>query len=220
MRSSIDDRTAKARIRDAAMECFAADGIDSTSLRTIAAAAGVSAGLVIHHFGSKDALRIACDEHVAARIREQKASAMAQGAGVDPLAALRSAAGGPPLLRYLARTIVDGSSHVDDLVDELVNDAVGYMETGVAAGLLTPSDIPRRRAALLTLWSLGGVVLHKHMERLLGVDITADFSRDPESAAAYVLPALDVLGGVVTDVTKNLWTEAFADASDDAKETA
>ena len=36
----------------------------------IAQDAGVSPGLVLHHFGTKDALRAACDEHVLRQIRE------------------------------------------------------------------------------------------------------------------------------------------------------
>ncbi|NNC92496.1 MAG: TetR family transcriptional regulator [Acidimicrobiia bacterium] len=214
-----DDRTTKARIRDAAIECFAAEGIAATSIRAIAASAGVSAGLVMHHFGSKDELRVACDEYVAAFIRETKTSAMSMGAGIDPLAALRSALGGPPLLRYLARTLVDGSPHVAELVDEFVDDAVGYMEVGVETGLIQPSEMPRQRAALLTIWSLGGIVLYEHMERLLGVDITSDFSQDPQTAATYVAAALDVFGGLFTDTTKELWGQAFADSNEETKET-
>jgi AcrR family transcriptional regulator len=54
MRSA--DLTAAARIRDAAIEQFGQHGF-GVGLRTIAEAAGVSAALVIHHFGSKDGLR-------------------------------------------------------------------------------------------------------------------------------------------------------------------
>ncbi|MEX0658697.1 MAG: TetR/AcrR family transcriptional regulator [Egibacteraceae bacterium] len=79
-----DDRTARARIRDAAITRFAEDGVAGTSVRAIAGQAGVSAALVIHHFGSKEALRAACDEHVAATIRERKQTAMAAGPGLDP----------------------------------------------------------------------------------------------------------------------------------------
>lgn len=42
------------RIRDAALKCFAAHGTAATSLRFIADTAGVSIGLVQHHFGTKE----------------------------------------------------------------------------------------------------------------------------------------------------------------------
>ena len=205
-----DDRSTKARIRDAAITCFAADGIAGTSIRTIAAEAGVSPGLVMHHFGSKEALRETCDHHVAAVIREMKGDALSAGAALDPVSALRSSSGGPPLLRYLARTLIDGSPHVAEMVDEMVNDAVEYIEVGVAAGLITPSDYPRERATVLALWSLGAVALHDHVERLLGVDITTDLSENPGRAAPYVLGAYDLLGGFVTDTAKEIMTGAFA----------
>jgi AcrR family transcriptional regulator len=195
--------TARARILDAAIRCFADAGVAGTSVRAIAAAAEVSAGLVIHHFGSKDGLRVACDQRVAALVRPQKREAVSAGAGLDPVAALRTYGEGPPLLAYLARTLVDGSPHVVELVEEMVTDAVEYTEEAVAAGLLHPTDDPYGRAAVLTLWSLGALVLNEHAKRLLGVDL-ADLGTDPETVTRYFAPALEVLGrGVLTE-------EAFA----------
>jgi AcrR family transcriptional regulator len=58
------DLTAAARIRQAALEGFARSGVASTSLRDVARAAGVSPGLVQHHYRSKAALREAVDQYV------------------------------------------------------------------------------------------------------------------------------------------------------------
>ncbi len=190
-----DDRATPARIRDAAIRCFADAGVDRTSVRTIAETAGVSPALVIHHYGSKDGLRVACDRHVAALIREQKSESMRAGAGLDPVAALRSYGDGPPLLGYLARTLVDGSPHVSELLEELVADAVAYMAEGEANGLLRPSDDPHGRAAVVLLWSMGALVLHEHAERLLGVELLGE----PDQLLGYLRPALEVMGqGVMT----------------------
>ena len=186
------DRTARARIRDAAIELFAAQGVNGTSVRAVASLAGVSAGLVMHHFGSKDALRVACDEHVAATLRESN-NATAANPGADPLAGLRAYSEGPPLLRYLARTLVDGSPHVTALVDELVNDAAEYSRDSVRAGTMSPSEQPYERAVVLTLWSLGALVLYEHVQRLLGVDITSD----PDGVGPYMVPVAEILAGGV-----------------------
>src|SRR5438874_13631853 len=62
------DLTTKARIREAAMKLFGADGVAASSLRAVARAAGVSPGLIVHHFGSKEGLIRAVDEAVVARI--------------------------------------------------------------------------------------------------------------------------------------------------------
>ncbi|CQD18123.1 transcriptional regulatory protein [Mycolicibacterium conceptionense] len=64
-----------ARIRDAAIAQYGQHGF-SVGLRSIAEAAGVSAALVIHHFGSKEGLRKACDAHVAEVVREAKTESM------------------------------------------------------------------------------------------------------------------------------------------------
>lgn len=211
MRSS-DDRTAVARIRDAAITEFAANGIDGTSIRTIAATAGVSPALVIHHFGSKDELRVACDEYVAGIIRDVKGGAMASGGAFDVAAAFR-AVGNIPASKYLARTLVDGSPYVAELVDEIVSDAAKYVATGVETGMIKPSSHEYERAAILTIWGLGTLVLHQHLERLIGVDITADFSSDPKSVSAYMAPILEIYGqGVFTEKTTQLMAEAFVDA--------
>ena len=69
MRSIARDRadlTAKALIRDEALRLFAVEGPGAVSLRRVAAAAGVSPGLVIHHYGSRQGLREAVDAHVGA----------------------------------------------------------------------------------------------------------------------------------------------------------
>lgn len=194
--SDTDDRTGRARIRDAAIALFGERGVDGTSLKLIAEAAGVSQPLIVHHFGSKDGLRVACDEHVAASVRASKLAAMSEGTGMDPMAALRSADDTRPLMRYLARTLTDGSPHVAALVDEMVEDAVGYMAEGERTGLILPSEQPRERAVVLTVWSLGLLALSEHVERLLGVDVLGS----TEQLTAYILPALEILSkGVLAE---------------------
>lgn len=215
--AQVDDRTTRARIRDAAIACFAEHGISATTARKVAKAAGVSPGSVMHHFGSMEGLRDACDRHVAAKIRELKSGAMAAGATFDPLQALRSADADPPLARYLARTLTDGSQRVADLVDELVEDAIEYTRVGVASGMLVPSRFPEERAAILTVWSLGALVLHEHLERLIGIDITGRVD-DPKAATAYVGPALEILSGLLTDTAREMLAEAFV-APPEGKET-
>src|SRR5690625_6744044 len=59
-----DDRTARARIRDGALELFAAFGPDAVTVRGIAARAGVSPSLVIRHYNSKNGVRSAVDAYV------------------------------------------------------------------------------------------------------------------------------------------------------------
>jgi AcrR family transcriptional regulator len=152
----------------------------------------VSAALVIHHFTSKDRLRLACDRFVAAHVRERKAAVMRAGGGLDPLAVMREQAGDPPIQGYLARTLAEGTPEVAALVDEMIGDAENAVRLGIERGIMRRSDDPRGVAAVLTLWSLGAMVLHEHVERVLGVDLTGpadEHARNP----AYVRPALELL---------------------------
>src|SRR5258705_13384785 len=49
-------RRTEARILDAATQVFFSAGYDRTTIRAVASAAGVDAGLVMHYFGSKQQL--------------------------------------------------------------------------------------------------------------------------------------------------------------------
>lgn len=64
------DLTAKARIRNAAVALFARKGPQGATLREIAEAAGVTHGLVVHHFRNKDGLRRAVQEYVTTMISD------------------------------------------------------------------------------------------------------------------------------------------------------
>ena len=64
-RPRADDSNQRERLLDAAVACFAADGIAATSLRGIALKAGVTPALVNYYFGSKERL---LDAFVAERV--------------------------------------------------------------------------------------------------------------------------------------------------------
>lgn len=186
-----DERDGLVRIRDAAIELFGERGVSGTSLKSIATQAGVSQGLVIHHFGSKAGLHRACDEYVAHLVRANKESVLASGPQMNPLAALQLIKESRPLLRYLVRTLSEGGEHIAVLVDEMVADAEDYMAQGEQAGLIKPSAMPRERVIVLVLWSLGALVLHEQIERLLGVDFLSD-SSDPQDVAPYFHPVMEL----------------------------
>src|SRR5205814_8891478 len=95
-------------------------GSASATIRDIAKAAGVSGGLVRHHFGSKDGLREACDAYALDRLMRIKEQAVVEG----QLASPAFLAGAHPtillLYRYLVRSMVDGSPSVAGMFDEMV----------------------------------------------------------------------------------------------------
>lgn len=197
-----EDLTTSAQIRDAAITCYTEHGVAATTARKVATAAGVSPGLVIHHFGSMNGLREACDHHVAKLIREEKLAAIVQGEEFDPLAALATATA-HRYTGYLAAVLIDGSDAVARLVDELVSDAEDYLAEAEADGHVRPTDSPRERAAILILWALGPVVLQHHTRRLLGVDVTDLEGTDRSAVSTYAAATYDLLGS-------GLFTPQFA----------
>jgi AcrR family transcriptional regulator len=201
------DRTARARIRDAAIERFASDGVAATNLKDIAADAGVSTPLVIHHFGSKEGLRAACDEYVAALVKTQKTAAMAAGRSLDPFQAIREAYDGTPVVRYLARTVVDGSPHVDDLFDEMIEDSLVYMAQGIENGIIKPAENLRERAIVLFLWQMGALVLHEHVKRLLDLDLV---DGGADHLVRWALINAEILAkGAIEEGPYDMWRDAM-----------
>lgn len=184
-------RSGADRILDAAVLLFGEHGAGGTTLKDIAAAAGVSQALIVHHYGTKDGLRAACDEHVAHVIRVRKEETLGAEPQFDPFIALRRLEHGRPLLRYLIRALTEGGAHASQLIDRMIADAEVYMAQGEHAGLIKASEFPRDRAVLLVIWSLGALTLHEHVHRLLGVDFLADHAV-PESLQRYLHPAMEL----------------------------
>jgi len=194
---SVDDLTAAARIRDAAIEQFGEHGF-GVGLRSIAEAAGVSAALVIHHFGSKDGLRKACDDYVAEEIRNDKSEAMRAkepGTWFAQLAEIESYA---PMMAYLVRSMQSGGDLAKMLWGRMIDDAESYLEEGVRAGTLKPSRDPRSRARYLAITGGGGFLMYLQMHNT-PTDLRAvlrDYTRD------MLLPSLEVYTeGLMADST-------------------
>ncbi|HEY2203417.1 MAG TPA: helix-turn-helix domain-containing protein, partial [Pseudonocardia sp.] len=60
--------SAEARILRAALTLFARQGFSATGVRALGREAGVSPGLVLHYFGSKEGLRAAVERLVTSRV--------------------------------------------------------------------------------------------------------------------------------------------------------
>lgn len=161
-----EDLTARARIRDAALRLFADRGIDRTSVRDIAKAAGVSAGLIRHHFGSKDALRDACDAYAIDRLLRIQEQSVDEGLLADP-GFLPTVQPTKLLLhRYLGRAMVDGSPSATAMFERLVDIA----EEWLAENWPDHTSDTRAYAAVLVGSQIGLLVMYDHVVKTLGVD--------------------------------------------------
>ncbi|WP_191498186.1 TetR/AcrR family transcriptional regulator [Mycobacterium simulans] len=195
MRSA--DLTAAARIREAAIEQFGQHGF-GVGLRTIADAAGVSAALVIHHFGSKEGLRKACDDYIAEEIRSTKAETLRSNDPATWFAAMAEIESYAPMMTYLVRSMQSGGDLAKMLWHKMIDNAEEYMDEGVRAGTIKPSRDPHARARYLAITGGGGFLLYLQMHDT-PTDLKAvlrDYSRD------MMLPALEVYTeGLMADRT-------------------
>jgi AcrR family transcriptional regulator len=185
---ALEDLTARARIRDAALHHFAERGVDGTTIRGIAADAGVSAGLVQHHFGSKEDLRAACDAYVMSTIRHETSQALDDQRLDDPTFIADAYTTATPIMRYLARALVDGSPAAAALFDEMVGLTEQYL---VSTGRFAheSADV-RALAAVFTAMKLGATVFLDQLARTLGVtDLAQDgYPRISRAMLAIVSP--------------------------------
>lgn len=100
----------------------------------MAADAGVSPALVVHHFGSKDGLRQACDEYVLDTIRS----------GDETSAEVLTAA--TPVCRYLARALLDNAEAAAALFTEIVERTEVWLANGENEGWVRATTDARGRA--------------------------------------------------------------------------
>src|SRR6184192_423379 len=157
-----EDLTARARIRDAAIRLFTERGMEKTSILDIAGEAGVSGGLIRHHFGSKDGLREVCDDYVYDQLLKFKMEALEKGgadAGFLPAFDERQLR----LRRYLGRAMIDGSEAAARQFAEVVGETEAYFH---AADIGGPD--PRGTAAALVAMTAGLFVFHGPMADVLG----------------------------------------------------
>lgn len=170
MRSEPSPLTTRARILEAAVARFGQNGFGGTSLRQIADDASVSAALIVHHFGSKEGLREACDAHVVRTFLSEKDLMM----GADAARLMREALDRPELqgapLDYLARMLIDDSAASDRLFDAFLAGTRSMLSGQIDAGVVrAPSDLDVA-AVYLTLYGLGPVILRRHLARAFGED--------------------------------------------------
>ncbi len=194
---SSDDLTTTARIRDAAIQQFGEHGF-GTSVRAIAAAARVSAGLVIHHFGSKDALRRACDDHIIEEIRSSKSESIQSSDPATWFAQMAEIEDYAPMMAYLVRSMQSGSDLAKALWHRMLDNTEEYLEAGVRAGTVKPSRDPGARARFLGLSGGGAFLLYLQLHDN-PTDVRAVLR---DYAAEMVLPALEVYtNGLMADST-------------------
>jgi AcrR family transcriptional regulator len=166
------------RIRQAALKSFATKGAAGTSLRSVAADAGVSLGLVQHHFETKAGLIEAVDEYVMSVVIAVVAQPVAVPHAKDSIADMGSRVTTlllehPDVVDYFGRALIDGSQLGNTVWDTL--SAFGTArwtarkENGEAR-----DDIDVTWASLNSLvLAVGTLIVRGHIERQIPGAFTA-----------------------------------------------
>ncbi|WP_237307638.1 TetR/AcrR family transcriptional regulator [Streptomyces alboflavus] len=182
MRSMPDDRTTRAVIRDEALRLFAERGPDAVTVRQIATAAGVSPGLVVHHFRSKDNLRTEVDQYVLTVFEGLLNELTADGGTVavdGPEAAttgslseifLRHLPVGSPLPGYLRMLLLSDTDAGRGLFRRLYAVSCKILDALADAGVASRGKDPQVRAALLLVNDLSVFLLRDKLTAVLGID--------------------------------------------------
>src|SRR5271154_955350 len=145
-------RRTEARILDAAAQVFFAAGYDRATIRAVASAAGVDAGLVMHYFGSKqelfrqviDAAPVPAVSGAPGQATEQLLAGLASRLAGEPVASLA-------LLRSMLTTPEAASA---------ASDGIARSQAQIAQAI--PAADADLRAAIISAITLG-IMVSRHL---------------------------------------------------------
>jgi AcrR family transcriptional regulator len=171
-----EDPSSIERIRVAALRTFGMYGTSSTSLRTIAEAAGVSVGLVQHHFVNKAGLIKAVDDHVMSVVVETIAEPIPPPPA-DSVAEMgsrvtRIVADHPEIADYVGRALIDGSPLGTSIFDTLTAFGIARWNQRSERGETRPETDVTWAALNSLVLALGTMIMRGHIERQLPEPLT------------------------------------------------
>jgi AcrR family transcriptional regulator len=178
------------RLRDAALALFADRGYAATTVRAIAERAGVTSGLVVHHYGTKAALRDAVDRYVLASITTAFADVAAITPDDDHLAIRLQGfrvlfQERPYMGRYIRRSLLESTDGANALFDQIVAVSRQLFVPLRTAGLVKPTDDPDAQVLLAMLVGMLPALLPRQIERHLGISLRSDDGLQRWTRAEY-----------------------------------
>ncbi len=167
------------RLIKVAMRLFAEKGFDGITVRDISSAAGVSVGLINHHFGSKEGLREAVDRYFLSQFEEvlhiqTPAVSLDNDSGLEPFVEWtedwidRHVGEWDISKAYMRRALLEGSDWGANLFERFYQVARTVVDRMDAEGRLRP-DVDRLWLPLLMMYmELGTLLLEPFVEKVLG----------------------------------------------------
>ncbi|HXA54663.1 MAG TPA: helix-turn-helix domain-containing protein [Solirubrobacteraceae bacterium] len=192
MEAPASDLTGLARIRNAALEGFARDGVYATSIRDVAKRAGVSPGLVQHYFPSKTALVEAVNVHVLRLATDAFNDLSGHTTPIEAQQELGDrvtafVAEHPTALLYVARSTADRDDAALGIFDAFVAIAHAQWQRLADNDLLRPDTDLTWTALHAVVMILGTVLLTDAIERHLPEPFFTPTQLDRWNAASNAL---------------------------------
>lgn len=166
-----NDLTAKARIRNAALALYADYGEDATSMRAIAEVAGVTVGLVVHHFRTKDGLRDAVEQHIVdlffcaiEQVPLEGTTAAIAAARDDAVADML--ADNPAVIGYLRRAVLDPTGHRGRILEMLTGLAAEQVATLRSVGIASMAQRDSSQVIGVMVRQLGQLFLQPMVDSM------------------------------------------------------
>lgn len=170
-RASFNDLTAKAKIRNAALDLYAERGEDRVSMRAVAAAANVTVGLVQHHFKTKDGLRNAVEQLIVDYHAQALADTPRDGMPAEVAAARDQAVrtmleDHPPVVNYLRRALLDLAAGEGKLLARLTELSRNEVAKLRMAGIASTSKSEAEQVIGLMIRQLGHLFLQPMVDAM------------------------------------------------------
>jgi AcrR family transcriptional regulator len=185
-----EDLTTTARIRNAALELFATRGAKATTIREVASAAGVSPGLVQHHFGTKAGLQQAVNEFIFADARSVLTDLPEDVGERSAQFAARMAAVArerPAAILYFARLVSEGDEVGLAMFQGLVGAGVEELREMERAKQLPPGLDLEWAAMHVVMFNLASFLFEPAVSNALGEPFVSEHGLARWNAAATQL---------------------------------
>ncbi|MDP4887009.1 MAG: TetR/AcrR family transcriptional regulator [Aquiluna sp.] len=184
MRSAIDSRE---HLIEVATRVFAREGFAGTSLRMIAVEAGVSAALLVHHFGSKQRL---IEETIETTLGEwmREKDHLAELPLSEALSQWpQTAQDGHQKLAFFKQVMLSGGKPAQLLLERMHFEAKERLTMMTKTGVMRDVADIETAALLLAVYGMAPLILSDSIKKILGGEVT-----DPEISEKLARSSLEL----------------------------
>lgn len=179
----LGDLAPAVRIREVALRLFGEHGPAGTSIRMVAAAAGVSIGAILHHYKSKDVLEKAVLDTVIQRLKQAISGVGLSEPTVAALQRRREVSdeffrGNPAIAGYVRHVYLEGGRGAARVFKAFFELQKQQMTQMMEAGLARPLDDPEIGIFLYQVLSIAPVLLAPLLEQVMGLDLDDQRTRE------------------------------------------